>query len=88
MTQDSEKQEIRILAQPAPNGESCSFIMYPPLYEGITASFLTRDEATGSPLPEMLFALPGVTRILISPNGPTSATRGRRLSRAATRAMT
>jgi Fe-S cluster biogenesis protein NfuA len=76
MTQDAGKQEIRILAQPAASGESCSFVMYPPLYEGVTASFVSKEEAEGSPLAEMLFALPGVNRVLVAPNKLTVFHRG------------
>ena len=64
----SQESEIRILAQPSPSGDSCSFVMYPPMYDGINASFLDRDEAEGSPLPTRLFALDGVQRVVISPN--------------------
>jgi len=77
MTEDSTKQEIRILAQPSATGDSCTFVMYPPLYEGITASFVSREEAEGSPLPEMLFGLDGVDRILVAPNKLTVFHRAR-----------
>lgn len=60
--------EIRILAQPSATGDSCSFVMYPPLYDGVNASFVTAEEAQGSPLPQRLFALDGVARVVINPN--------------------
>ena len=63
--------EIRILAQPSATGDSCAFVMYPPMYDGINATFISAEEAAGSPLPERLFALPGVVRILLAPNRVT-----------------
>jgi len=62
------KQDIRILAQPSASGDSCAFVMYPPMYDGLNASFVSREEAQGSPLAERLFALDGVARVLIAPN--------------------
>ncbi len=60
--------EIRIQAEPSPQGDSCRFMLDRPLYDGIVASFLTKESAAGSPLAELLFALPGVTRVVLTPS--------------------
>ena len=62
------KTEIRILATPSATGDSCAFVMYPPLYDGLHGTFLSAEEAAESPLPRRLFELEGVERVLIAPN--------------------
>lgn len=59
--------EIKINADPAPQGDSCRFILDRPLYDGVVASFLDKQATEGSPLAELLFALPSVTRVVVTP---------------------
>lgn len=60
--------EIAIKAEPADN-HRCVFTLTTPLLDAGARRFATAAEAAGSPLAEGLFAIPGVTEVLIS--GPT-----------------
>ena len=60
--------EIRITAEPADN-HRCKFVVSVPLLEGGARQFASAEEAAGSPLAEALFAVAGVTQVLVS--GPT-----------------
>lgn len=59
--------DIKIQAEPSPQGDSCRFMLNLPLYEGVAASFLDAASAAGSPLAEALMAVPGITRVVIMP---------------------
>ena len=57
--------EIRILAEPQTN-TSCRFTVDAPIYPDASFYFGSTETAQGSPLAERLFALEGVTAVLIS----------------------
>jgi Fe-S cluster biogenesis protein NfuA len=57
--------ELRIMAEPIDEG-SCRFVVSAPLLEGGVRHFGSPDEAAGSPLAEHLFAIEGVTEVLVS----------------------
>ena len=57
--------EIRITAEPADN-HRCKFVVSVPLLEAGARQFASAAEAAGSPLAEALFALPGITQVLVS----------------------
>ena len=57
--------EIRIKAEPVDDSR-CHFTVSVPLLEGGARRFGDRAEAAGSALGEALFALPGVTEVLVS----------------------
>lgn len=59
--------EIKITAQPVTAG-ICNFTVDTPLYADHAYYFASADQAAGSPLAEKLFALPGVTGLLIAHN--------------------
>lgn len=67
MVQVTNPAEIKINADPSPQGDSCRFILDRPLYEGVVASFGDAGAAVGSPLAEQLFAIQGVTKVVITP---------------------
>jgi Fe-S cluster biogenesis protein NfuA len=60
--------EIAIKAEPADN-HRCTFTLTTPLVEAGARRFASAAEAEGSPLAEALFAIPGITDVLVS--GPT-----------------
>ncbi len=60
--------EVRITAEPADN-KRCTFTLGVPLLEGGARRFRSAAEAAGSPLAEGLFAIPGVTDVVVS--GPS-----------------
>ena len=60
--------DIAIKAEPADN-HRCTFTLESPLIDAGARRFASATEAAGSPLAEALFAIPGVTEVLIS--GPT-----------------
>jgi len=60
--------EIAIKAEPADN-HRCTFTLNVPLMNTGARRFASAAEAAGSPLAEVLFAVPGVTDVLVS--GPT-----------------
>jgi Fe-S cluster biogenesis protein NfuA len=68
-------QEIKITAEPK-DTETCSFIVDRPVYDGGSAYFDSQERATGSPLPEKLFALEGVTAVLVQDNKVTVTAEG------------
>ena len=70
-------EEIRITAEPKDNS-TCRFVVDRPLYAGGSVFFGTRDRATGSVLAEKLFAIEGVSSVLIQDNllTVTAATGG------------
>lgn len=60
--------DIRITAEPASNTR-CTFTANTPLYQGGVRRFTSAAEAAGSVLAEAIFAVPGVTEVVVS--GPT-----------------
>jgi Fe-S cluster biogenesis protein NfuA len=58
--------EIRITAEPV-DSQRCKFLVDRPVYPGVRR-FASRADAGGSPLAEGLFALPGVSEIIVSGN--------------------
>jgi Fe-S cluster biogenesis protein NfuA len=56
--------EIRITAEPV-DARRCKFLVDRPVYTGVRR-FASREEAAGSPLAEALYAIPGVTDIIVS----------------------
>jgi Fe-S cluster biogenesis protein NfuA len=69
--------EIRITAEPK-DGSTCRFVVDRPLYAGGSVFFGARERATGSVLAEKLFAIEGVSSVLIQDNlvTVTAATGG------------
>lgn len=57
--------EIAIKAEPADN-HRCTFTLNSPLIAAGARHFASAEEAAGSPLAESLFAIPGVTEVLVS----------------------
>lgn len=58
--------EIRITAQPV-DAHKCKFVVSEPVFAGVRR-FTSAEEATGSPLAERIFAIPGgfVTEVMVS----------------------
>jgi Fe-S cluster biogenesis protein NfuA len=56
--------EIRITAEPV-DEQRCKFLVDRPVYQGVRR-FTSRTEAEGSPLAEALYAIPGVSEIIVS----------------------
>jgi Fe-S cluster biogenesis protein NfuA len=58
--------EIRITAEPV-DPRRCKFLVDRPVYQGVRR-FASRAEAQGSPLAESLYAIPGVSEVIVSAN--------------------
>ena len=58
--------EIRITAEPV-DQRRCKFLVDRPVYQGVRR-FASREEATGSPLAEALYDIPGVSEIIVGAN--------------------
>jgi Fe-S cluster biogenesis protein NfuA len=58
--------EIRISAEPV-DERRCKFLVDRPVYQGVRR-FASRAEAQGSPLAEALYAIPGVSEIIVGAN--------------------
>ena len=63
-------QDIKITGEPM-TMETCRFIISQPVYPGNSAYFSDADAAKGSPLAERIFAVEGVTSVLIADNRVT-----------------
>ena len=50
--------------QPTPNPNAAKFMLDRPINDG-PVSFLSRDQADGHPIARALFAIPGVTSVLL-----------------------
>ncbi len=61
--------EIRITAEPIDNGR-CKFLVSEPVHDGGVRRFASPQEASGSPLVEAIFAIPGaeVAEVIVSGN--------------------
>ena len=57
--------EIRIQAEPV-DATHCRFVASEPLLEGGARRFASAAEAAGSPLAEALFAVPGVSEVVVT----------------------
>jgi Fe-S cluster biogenesis protein NfuA len=60
-------EDIRITAEPKDNS-TCRFVVDRPVYANGSAFFGSKDRAAGSPLPEKLFAIDGVSSVLVQDN--------------------
>lgn len=58
-------REIRISAEPV-DSRRCRFVVSEPLLEGGARRFASSEEAKGSPLAEALFAVAGVSEVVVS----------------------
>jgi Fe-S cluster biogenesis protein NfuA len=58
--------EIRITAEPV-DQQRCKFLVDRPIYQGVRR-FTSRTDAQGSPLAEALYAIPGVSEVIVSAN--------------------
>jgi len=58
-------RDIRIQAEPI-SAERCRFVVSEPLLEGGARRFISAAEAKGSPLAEALFAIPGISEVVVS----------------------
>ncbi len=67
-----ETKEIRISAEPQMDPNICRFVIDRPVYDGFY-NCRNKAMASGSPLLEALFALPGVTEVLVSGSSITVA---------------
>jgi NFU1 iron-sulfur cluster scaffold homolog, mitochondrial len=61
--------DLRITAEPIDGGR-CKFVVSEPLHPGGVRRFASPDEASGSPLAEAIFAIPGadVAEVIVSGN--------------------
>jgi Fe-S cluster biogenesis protein NfuA len=61
--------DLRITAEPIDGGR-CKFVVSEPLHAGGVRRFASPDEASGSPLAEAIFAIPGadVAEVIVSGN--------------------
>src|SRR5216683_4193381 len=61
--------DLRITAEPIDGGR-CKFVVSEPLHAGGVRRFASVDEASGSPLAEAIFAIPGagVAEVIVSGN--------------------
>lgn len=60
-----DKKEIKIMAEPQMDPNVCKFMVNQPAYEGVV-NCTGAEMAKGSPLLEALFAIKGVSQVLIS----------------------
>ena len=58
--------DIRISAEPV-DQQRCKFLVDRPVHTGLRR-FASREDATGSPLAEALYAIPGISEIIVSGN--------------------
>jgi len=68
-------QRIRVTAEPsATHGNSCRFIVDPPVYEAGAVHFPNMEKAVDSPLPAAIFEIEGITTVTIAGNSITATT--------------
>jgi Fe-S cluster biogenesis protein NfuA len=63
--------DIKITAEPSPNGRSCKFVVDRPVYAEGSAWFGAKDRAAESPLAARIFEIETVTGVLIAGNTVT-----------------
>src|SRR5512142_1123115 len=61
-----DSPQIRITAEPV-DQQRCKFLVDRPVYQGVRR-FASRAEAQGSALAEALYAIPGVSEIIVGAN--------------------
>ncbi len=57
--------DVRFTPQPTPNPKAYKFTASRRIHEGPTKSFYSAEAAAGDPVAAKLFALPGVTGVMI-----------------------
>lgn len=62
--------QVQIRGEPV-SATKCKFVVDRPLYEGRSYYFSNAESAKGSPLAEALFAIPGISSVLVSHNSLT-----------------
>ena len=67
--------DVRITAEPIDN-DRCKFIVGQPVHVGGVRRFASPEDAKGSPLAEALFAIPGITEVVVSGHLVTAVKRG------------
>src|SRR2546430_16360107 len=72
-----EAPEIRITAEPI-DANRCKFVVSQPVYAGGGRRFANAEEATGSPLAEAIFRIPGLdaSELIVSGNIVTVVKQG------------
>ena len=72
-----EASEIRITAEPI-DANRCKFVVSQPVYAGGVRRFANAEEATGSPLAEAIFRIPGLdaSELIVSGNIVTVVKQG------------
>ena len=72
-----ETSEIRITAEPI-DANRCKFVVSQPVYAGGVRRFANAEEATGSPLAEAIFQIPGLdaSELIVSGNIVTVVKQG------------
>src|SRR2546430_9562611 len=72
-----ETPEIRITAEPI-DANRCKFVVSQPVYAGGVRRFANAEEATGSPLAEAIFRIPGLdaSELIVSGNIVTVVKQG------------
>ena len=60
-----DSEEVKILAQPSPGNDQCTFKVNRPLTEGFSWHFANFESAAGSPLAEALFSLDEIETVLL-----------------------
>ena len=66
--QESHVSELTITPQPTPNPNAYKFVTNRPLCDGPARTFYSAEAAAADPLAAALFALPGVTGVMILNN--------------------
>lgn len=61
-------QPVDVIAQPTPNPNSMKFTLNRPVVEGGSQSFMSPEQAEGSPLAQRLFQIPGVKSLFFLNN--------------------
>ncbi len=69
----SEEKKIDITGEPSLDPQVCKFIIDYPLFEGKSCNCRTKDMAKGSPLLEALFAIDGISQVMVSDSTLTIA---------------
>lgn len=69
----SEQKQINITGEPSLDPQVCKFIVDYPLFEGKSCNCRTKDMAKGSPLLEALFAIDGISQVMVSDSTLTIA---------------
>lgn len=67
------EQQVNITGEPTLDPQVCKFIVEHPIFPEKTYNCRSKDMAKGSPLLEALFAIDGVTQVLVSDNSLTIA---------------